>query len=33
MPGRLGDLEMPAHLVEFLAAGEELVALGELRMI
>ena len=30
MPRRLSDLQMPAHLVEFLAGSEELVALGEL---
>ena len=30
MPGRLGDLEMSADLVEFLASGQLLVALGEL---
>src|ERR1700712_5570956 len=30
MPRRLGDLEMPAHLVEFLARGELLVPFSEL---
>ena len=30
MPRRLGDLEMAAYLVEFLARREQLVALGEL---
>ena len=30
MPRRLCDLQMPAHLVEFLTRGEKLVALGEL---
>ena len=30
MPGRLGDLELAAHLLEVHAAGEELLALGEL---
>ena len=29
-PRRLSDLQMPAHLVEFLAGPEEFVALGEL---
>jgi hypothetical protein len=33
MPGRLGDLDVPAHLVEFGPAGRELVALASLRMI
>jgi len=31
--GGLGDGQVPAHLIEFLARREELVALGELRMI
>jgi hypothetical protein len=26
MPGRLGDLQVSAHLVELLAAGEELAS-------
>src|SRR6185503_8771430 len=30
MPRRLGDLQVPAHHVEFLAGREEFVALGEL---
>jgi len=30
VPGRFGDLEMSAHLVEFFAGADELVALGEL---
>jgi hypothetical protein len=30
MPGRLGDLQMTAHLVEFLTLRQQLVALGEL---
>ena len=30
MPRRLSDLQMPAHLAEFLAGPEEFVALGEL---
>jgi len=30
MPGRLGDLQVPAHRVEFLTRGEQFVALGEL---
>jgi hypothetical protein len=30
MPRRLSDLQVPAHLVEFLAGPEEFVALGEL---
>src|SRR5690606_30214538 len=30
MPGRLRDLQVPAHLVELGTAGEQLVALGEL---
>ncbi len=32
MPGRLGDLQMPAHLGQFLPRPEQLVALGQ-RMI
>ena len=30
VPRRLSDLQVAAHLVEFLAGGEEFVALGEL---
>lgn len=30
MPGRLGDLQVPAHLAEFLPGAEQFVALGEL---
>jgi hypothetical protein len=30
MPRRLGDLQMPAHRVEFLTRGEEFVALSQL---
>jgi len=30
MPGRLGDLQMPAHLGKLLTGAEEPVALGEL---
>ena len=30
VPGRLGDLQVPADLVEFGPAGQELVAFGEL---
>ncbi len=30
MPGRLGDLQMAAHLVEFPARRQQLVALGKL---
>src|SRR5690606_14582217 len=30
MPGRFGDLQVPTHLSELLAAPEQLVALGQL---
>jgi hypothetical protein len=30
MPRRFGDLEVPAHLTQFLIGTEELVALGQL---
>jgi len=30
MPGRLGDLEMAAHVIEVLTAAEELVSLSQL---
>ena len=30
VPGRLGDLEVPGHLLDGLALAEELLALGQL---